>query len=147
MRLASAAVSALTRAGVTDSKRFSGPHAHEARLELVNPRFSLKPGMFADVDLGTDAREALLAPADGLLHVGRSDYMLAAASSGVWRITEVRVGEVRGGRAEVLEGLKAGDRVIGRGAILLKPIVVQSLQGEARPWAEWVSTASKEAAP
>jgi hypothetical protein len=50
----------------------------------------------------------------------------------------------------VLEGLKAGDHVIGRGAILLKSLLTQSFletsgQGEARPTAG--SPASVESAP
>jgi hypothetical protein len=103
-------------------------------FDLSDPEDRLKPGMFADVGLGTDPRETLLAPVDGVLHVGRSDYMLVRTETGAWQITEVRVGEVQGGgRVEVIEGLRAGDRVIGRGAILLKPFVVQSVQGEGQP--------------
>ena len=89
----------------------------------------LRPGMFAEIGLGTDKREALLIPADAVLHVGDFDYVLAAAAeSGTWQITQVETGELRGANVEVLSGLKAGDRVLGKGAILLKPTVVQALQ-------------------
>jgi hypothetical protein len=85
--------------------------------------------MFADIDLGTDARDALLAPAEGLVHVGRADYFLVATGKpGEWRATEVHLGEPYKTEIEVLDGIQAGDRVLGRGAILLKPIVVRSLQ-------------------
>jgi hypothetical protein len=40
----------------------------------------------------------------------------------------VQVGELRGANVEVLAGLKAGDRVLGKGAVLLKPVVVRALQ-------------------
>jgi hypothetical protein len=104
-------------------------------------------------------------PADGVLHVGRGDYVLAAADTGsgaltprvpsgargesatVWRVTEVRVGEVRNGRVEVIAGLRAGDRVIGLGAILLKPFVVQSVQDEAPPLPDTASPAGEGSAP
>jgi multidrug efflux pump subunit AcrA (membrane-fusion protein) len=85
----------------------------------------LRPGMFAEIGLGTDARDALLAPAEGVVHVGRADYMLVGADApDTWRVTEVRVGELRGGEIELLSGVRAGDRVLGQGAILLKPFVV-----------------------
>ena len=102
-------------------------------FELADPEGRLRPGMFADVGLGTDARDALMAPADGVLHVGLGDYVLVEAGPGVWKITEVRVGEVRGSRVEVLQGVRPGDRILGKGAILLKPYVVQAVQGPKRP--------------
>ena len=89
----------------------------------------LRPGMFAEIGLGTDARDALLAPAEGVIHVGRADYLLVATpEAGVWRVTPVEVGEVREGRIEVLKGLTAGSRVIGQGAILLKPVIAKAAQ-------------------
>jgi hypothetical protein len=97
-------------------------------FELSDPEGRLKPGMFAEIGLGTDTRESLQAPLDGVIHVGRADYMLAAAGPGVWRVTEVKVGEMYGSRVEILHGLTAGDRVIGAGAILLKPFIVDALE-------------------
>jgi cobalt-zinc-cadmium efflux system membrane fusion protein len=96
----------------------------------------LRPGMFAETGLGTDPRHALMMPADGVLHVGTKDYVLkggeTAQGSGsaawpTWHIAEVQVGEVHGNDVEVLSGLKKDDRVLGQGAILLKPMVVQAL--------------------
>jgi hypothetical protein len=97
-------------------------------FELNDPAARLKPGMFAEIGLGTDTRQALLVPLEGVIHVGRADYMLVAAQPGVWRVTEVRVGEMYGRRVEALHGLTAGDRVIGDGAILLKPFIVDALE-------------------
>jgi hypothetical protein len=102
-------------------------------FELRDTDDRLKPGMFADVGLATDKREALIVSADGVIHVGRSDYLLVATESAdTWRITEVKVGEVRGTRVEILVGLKPGNHVIGSGAILLKPLIVQAVQGSAK---------------
>jgi hypothetical protein len=97
-------------------------------FELNDPEGRLKPGMFAEIGLGTDTRQALLVPLDGVIHVGRADYMLVAAEPGVWRVAEVRVGEVYGRSVEALRGLTAGDRVIGAGAILLKPFMIDALE-------------------
>ncbi len=98
---------------------------------ISDPKDLLRPGMFADIGLGTDARSALLAPPEGIVHVGRSDYVLVRDGSDEWRVTEVQVGEVHDAGIEVLGGLRAGDRVAGQGAILLKPFMIQALQARS----------------
>jgi len=85
--------------------------------------------MFAEIGLGTDPHETVLMPAEGVLHVGRADYALVGTDSGVWQITEVTVGELTDAGVEILAGLQGGERVLGTGAILLKPFVVKALQG------------------
>jgi len=98
-------------------------------FELNDPQGRLKPGMFADIGLGTDLHETVVVPADGVLHVGRADYVLLGTEPGTWKVTEVIVGELNGADIEILDGLQGGERVIGSGAILLKPFVVQAVQG------------------
>jgi multidrug efflux pump subunit AcrA (membrane-fusion protein) len=105
------------------------------QFTVNDPDNLIRPGMFADIGLGTDKRQALLMPADGVLHVGDKDYALLGTEQGVWKITEVQVGEVRGLNVEVLSGLKAGDRVLGKGAILLKPLVARAVQAPAPNYA------------
>lgn len=96
-------------------------------FELSDPQGRLKPGMFADIGLGTDVHETVMVPADGVLHVGRADYVLVGTEPGVWQVTEVTVGEINGTNIEILAGLQGGERVIGNGAILLKPVVAQAV--------------------
>ncbi len=88
----------------------------------------LKAGMFAEVGVGTDRRYVLTVPADGVLHIGDADYVLKDDGGDAWRVVEVKVGESRGQQVEILNGVRAGERVLGKGAILLKPLVVRSLQ-------------------
>jgi membrane fusion protein, heavy metal efflux system len=96
-------------------------------FELDDHVGQLKPGMYAEIGLGTDPRQAVLAPSDGVLHIGNADYVLIAQDPGLWRVTEVQVGERAGDSVEILGGVKGGQRIIGNGAILLKPLVVQAL--------------------
>jgi membrane fusion protein, heavy metal efflux system len=96
-------------------------------FELDDPRSHLRPGLFAEVGLGTEPREAILIPADAVLHIGRADYVLVRAQPGTWRVTEVRVGEATGANLELLSGVAAGSEVIESGAIILKPLVVEAL--------------------
>jgi membrane fusion protein, heavy metal efflux system len=95
---------------------------------ISDPHDLLRPGMFADIGLGTDARSALLVPPDAIIHVGRSDYVLLRGENEDWRVTEVQVGELHETLVEVLGGLHAGDKIAGRGVILLKPSIIEALQ-------------------
>ena len=113
-------------------KRLSALLTHERRtvhalFELTDPDASLRPGMFAEVGLGTDEREALLIPAEALLHSRMDDYVVAAAEGGKWKPVPVRVGEQHQGAFEVEQGLGEGATIITRGAILLKPVLNQAL--------------------
>jgi hypothetical protein len=105
---------------------------------------AVRPGMFAQIGLGTDKRQSILMPADGVLHVDEKDYALVGAEPGTWKIVEVQIGELRGSEVEVLSGLKAGDRVLGQGAILLKPVVVRCLQSVESPSKEGAASKSRE---
>lgn len=96
-------------------------------FDVTDEKNLLKPGMFAEVGLGTDERPSFQIPSTSLLHIGRKDYVLVDAGSGQWRVTDVQLGEVHGERCEVLKGLKVGDRLISREAILLKTVAAQSL--------------------
>ena len=115
-------------------------------FELLNVSGRLLPGMFADIGLGAESRNVLTVPAEAVLHAGHSDYVLKEESPGKYRIVEVKVDEPRqnaptpGSHGEVsscvpvLQGLRQGDRVIGAGSILLKPMMVKALMnGDAVP--------------
>ena len=97
-------------------------------LSIHDPDDKLRPGMFAEIGLGTDPRGALLAPAEAIVHIGRSDYVLVQEGNLTWRVTEVQVGEMQGSTVEILGGLSDGDGIAGHGAILLKPSMIKSLQ-------------------
>lgn len=97
---------------------------------IHDPRDQLRPGMFAEIGLGTDPRDTLLVPADSILHIGRADYVMTSGDANTWKVTDVQVGEPRNEDVEILSGLKPSEKVIGKGAILFKPLVVRSLQSK-----------------
>jgi hypothetical protein len=94
---------------------------------IRDPNDRLRPGMFAEIGLGTDTRQATLAPFAGVVHVGQIDYLLFRDATGEFHPRKIHVGEPREGWIEILEGAKAGDWVVGQGAILLKPFLMESL--------------------
>jgi hypothetical protein len=97
-------------------------------FQLGDADEKLRPGMFADVGIGTDSRDATLVPAQGTVHVGEKDYVLVRAKAGPWRVQEVDLGEQKGPLIEARSGVSVGEEVIGRGAILLKPFLIQALE-------------------
>jgi cobalt-zinc-cadmium efflux system membrane fusion protein len=92
----------------------------------------LRPGMFAEIGISTDPHDIKLMPVDGILHIGRLDYALVRVDAETWRAVPVQIGEPHGTDIEILSGLKAGDQVIGRGAILLRPAVLRSLEASSK---------------
>ena len=97
-------------------------------LSLNDPADQLRPGMFAEIGLGTDLRDALLVPSVAIIHIGRSDYILVQEGVETWRVVEVKVGEARNDAVEILAGIQNGDQIVGSGAILLKPTIMKSFQ-------------------
>lgn len=79
-------------------------------FELDDQLGQLKPGMYAEVGLGTNPRDAILAPAEGILHIGDNDYILQAAGNDTWYITTVQVGEQIDDHVEILSGLKGAKK-------------------------------------
>ncbi len=102
-------------------------HTLRVFFELQDPNNQFKPGMYAEIGLGTDPRAAILVHTDGVLHSENADFVFIGDGPGLWRIREVLVGESIGDRVEILKGLEGGERIIGNGAILLKPMLVQAL--------------------
>lgn len=96
-------------------------------FDLTDAKQLLKPGMFGEVGLGDERRDALLIPATAILHIARNDYVLVAEGDQNFRVTQVTVAEVAQGECECLSGLKDGQQILSRGAILLKTLAAQSL--------------------
>jgi multidrug efflux pump subunit AcrA (membrane-fusion protein) len=102
-------------------------------LHIEDADSELRPGMFGEVSIGTDEREAIRVLETSVLHLDLQDYVLTAAGADTWRAKPVRIGEGQSGFCDVIEGLEAGDTVISGGAILLKSLLTQSFQENREP--------------
>jgi membrane fusion protein, copper/silver efflux system len=89
------------------------------RIELANRGGRLRPGMFANVALGGDARTALLVPGEAVIRTGTRTLVVLATGNGRYQPAEVRAGREGGGQTEIMEGLAAGERVVASGQFLL----------------------------
>ena len=89
------------------------------RAALPNPRLRLKPGMFAQVSLSPERRQALLVPSEAVIRTGRRTLVMIAQEKGRYRPAEIRIGREADGRTEVLAGLAAGEEIVTSGQFLL----------------------------
>ncbi len=83
------------------------------RIELANPGQSLKPGMFAQVDLPAASVGAVLTvPNSAVIDSGRRQIVLIDSGEGRFTPREVRLGARDDEQVTVLDGLRAGERVV-----------------------------------
>jgi membrane fusion protein (multidrug efflux system) len=84
------------------------------RALLNNDDGALKAGMFLNVALARDEKEALVIPEEALTPEAEKQYVFVVAD-GKARRREVRIGGRSPGSVEIVAGLTAGDRVIVEG--------------------------------
>ena len=91
------------------------------RVELDNPGLLLKPDMFADVTIETEARPNVLAvPQEAVIRSGRRALVVAAGEAGHFAPKEVTLGLDSGdGWVEVQAGLAEGEQVVTSGQFLI----------------------------
>jgi multidrug efflux system membrane fusion protein len=97
----------------------------EVEAALPNPQGQLKVGMLATLRLGNETSDpALLVPLAAIVRPAGDTatyavYVVADSSGTTARLRRVRLGEVSGNLIVVREGLRAGERVVVRGATIV----------------------------
>jgi RND family efflux transporter MFP subunit len=91
----------------------------KVRFEFPNSGMALKPGMFANVELETEAVEGIMVPDSALMDTGERQVVFVSAGNGVFEPREVQVGIRSSGKAQVLSGVAAGEQVVIRANFLL----------------------------
>jgi len=89
------------------------------RIELANSGGRLRPGLFANVQLGGASSPALLVPSEAVIRTGKRTLVMLAGAGGTYRPAEIRPGREGDGRTEVLSGLSEGEQVVASGQFLL----------------------------
>lgn len=92
-----------------------------ARAEFDNPENRLRQGMLLEVQLQQVSRQALQVPELSLQQVGQQAFVFVVGADDKVAQVPVRIGARRPGWVEILEGVKAGDRVVVEGVVKLKP--------------------------
>jgi RND family efflux transporter MFP subunit len=103
----------------------------DVRLEIGNPGLRLRPGMFVSARIATGSTRNALVIDEAAVQSqddGKVVYVALTDSTFVARLVEVS--SLGGNRAEILSGLRAGERVATRGGFLLKSQASKSQLGE-----------------
>lgn len=90
------------------------------RIELANPNGRLKPGMFAQVRMGSGGETSVLfVPTEAIIRTGTRTIVIVAGEQGRFAPTEVQIGADVGGKTVILDGLTEGQRVVVSGQFLI----------------------------
>jgi membrane fusion protein, multidrug efflux system len=111
------------------------------RSLIDNPDGTLKPGLLMNVLLETEPRDALVISEMALIPEGEKNFVFIideAQTPALARKTEVQIGARRTGEVEILNGLKAGEKVVIYGTMAVRnqaPVTIQATRtiGESLP--------------
>src|ERR1041385_3776358 len=91
----------------------------KVRTEVSNPDARLKPDMFANVEIISDAKSATISvPQSAVLEDAGKSVVFVVAGNGYAK-RQVQTGIKSGDRVEIIDGLNAGDRLVVKGNYLL----------------------------
>lgn len=102
-----------------DSRIDANSRSVLVRAEVPNEGGLLKPGMFLNVSLQRDPRTAIVIPEEALVPEEDRQYVYVVANA-LAEKRSVQIGARRPGMVEVVEGLRAGERIVIEGTIKLR---------------------------
>lgn len=102
-----------------DSRVDPTTRAVTVRGALPNRDGRLRPGMFVNVLLQRDQRDAIVIPEEALVPEQDKQFVFVVAD-GVASRREVRIGARRPGQVEILSGLEAGERIVIEGTVKVR---------------------------
>jgi membrane fusion protein, multidrug efflux system len=105
------------------------------RARLPNPERLLRPGMMLNVGIENAPRIALSVPELAVIGEGEQRFVYVLDQGGRARRRPVRTGVRLGGRIEILQGLRNGERVVTEGVVKVADGMQVRVEG-GRPGAE-----------
>lgn len=103
----------------------------EVRVEVGNPDGRLKSGMFADIEIATQALHNVLVVSDQALEtMDDSQVVFVATGEARFERRVVKIGLEQRGRVQILDGIKEGERVVTEGSFILKSELLKGELGE-----------------
>jgi len=91
----------------------------KVRLEIANPDFVLRPGMFMDVEFPIKMPPTINIPADAILDSGTKKLVFVDRGKGFFEPRQVNTGWRLGDRVQITGGLKTGERIVTSGNFLI----------------------------
>jgi membrane fusion protein, heavy metal efflux system len=95
-------------------------HRLSVRATVENADGKLKPQMFASFSIITSGEsDALAVPEEAVVHEGEAARVWVVQGTGDLALRQIRTGRINNGMVEVLDGLKAGEKVVTRGSLFI----------------------------
>jgi cobalt-zinc-cadmium efflux system membrane fusion protein len=95
-------------------------HRVPVRATIANPDGKLKPEMFASFSIITSGESDTVAvPEEAVVREGEAARVWVVRGDNNLALRPIRTGRVNNGMVEVLEGLKAGEKVVTRGSLFI----------------------------
>ncbi|MDR0481457.1 MAG: efflux RND transporter periplasmic adaptor subunit [Gallionellaceae bacterium] len=95
-------------------------HRLPVRATIANADGALKPEMFASFSIITNESDAYpVIPAEAVIHEGDSARVWVVGKDDVLTMREVKTGASADGQVQIVAGLKAGERLVTRGALFV----------------------------
>jgi membrane fusion protein, copper/silver efflux system len=92
----------------------------KVRMEFPNPKWKLKPDMYANVTIqSTIAKRGLTVPEEAVIHSGEKTLVVVARDSGQYESREVTLGVLAQGYYRVIKGLRKGEKVVASSNFLI----------------------------
>lgn len=92
----------------------------KVRIILPNKGRRLLPGMFATVRFDSgEQKDALLIPLESVIRTGQRSIVMVDGGKAGFVATEIKTGREAAGMVEVLDGVKAGQRIVTSGQFLI----------------------------
>jgi len=100
------------------------------RVQVENAGMMLRPGMFAQVEIGIESDQVILAvPQDAVVSDEGVSFVFQHWKDDLWARRDVETGRVQDDAVEILAGLPEDARVITQGAFMLKSDVLRAKMG------------------
>ncbi|RJQ56669.1 MAG: efflux RND transporter periplasmic adaptor subunit [Nitrospiraceae bacterium] len=91
----------------------------KVRFTLHNPSAQLKPQMFTNVEIKIDMGKKLVIPDEAVIDTGTRQIIYVDKGEGYFEPREVMPGLRADGMTEIIQGLKAGEKVASSGTFLI----------------------------
>ena len=101
------------------------------RLVVPNPATKLRPGMFASAHIAEPAtRDAVFIPEDAMQDINGMQVVFVTRDGSSFQAKTVTIGTRSQGKAEIVEGLQPGDRIVVNGAFMVKSEMLKGTMGD-----------------
>lgn len=106
----------------------------KVRVDIPNPDFKLRPGMYVDMELNMDMGEGLTIPVSAIMPTGSRSLVFIDKGEGKLEPRAVQLGRKFGNIYEIKSGLKEGERVVASANFLID--AESKVQGAVRDFGE-----------